>query len=409
MIPATAHLAIHTFRECLRQPVFAAILLFSLFLIGLQPVISLFVFSEHIKLVTDGSLAVILVFGWIMAVLCSGLSISREIESGTVLLVLSKPINAFMFISSKIIGLLAVLSLFTWICGTGVLLAIKTAGPDQFNIDRSTFFLYYAIIGSSCIIGGMINYFTKRSFSEASAVLLGVSFTCLLIHYLTELKIFGSVSDKYYALQLIHALILILFAIYIMGLFSVIFSICFNLFVNMVLCGIVFTTGLMSDYFYFKIVNLELYEIKNVLLLWPFFLVCLLGFAGIFSLKMYRGNERKFQIQTYHYYLIFGILFFFGVLMSFVGKSRLMDFMTMIMGGLSVIIFNSKQIIMEIIHSVIPNWHLFWMADALSAEKTIPTFYIVYGFIYFILYGGFLLLFSLILFNRREFGKQRIM
>ncbi len=408
MFLATIHLALHTFRECLRQPIFLAVLLFSLFLLGLQPVLSLFVFSEHIKLVTDGSLAVILVFGWITAVLCSGYSISKEIESGTVLLILSKPVSSFMFITSKTIGLLAVLSLYVWICGIATLLAVKMAGADQFNVDRSTFCLYYGTICSSCVIGGATNYFTKKSFSEVSTVTLGVFFSLLLIHYLVGIKLLNSITDKHHALQLIRAIILILFAIYIMVSFSSVFSIHFNLLTNMMLCGIVFGTGLISDYLYLNIMKLELFQITNLLMSWPTFFICIVCFLGILTSKIRRKNDQKFQIISARIYSVLGIVFFCSAALIFMDKIQSKGQLNVVMEIFALFLFNHKEIMVEIIHSVVPNWHLFWMADALSTEKLIPNLYVIYGFIYFVLYGGFLLLLSLILFNQREFGKQRI-
>ena len=83
MLRATVHITYQTFRECLRQPVYLVILLSSLFLIGLHPILAIFAFQDHVKLVTDSSLATIMVFGWIAAVLCASYSISREIENGT--------------------------------------------------------------------------------------------------------------------------------------------------------------------------------------------------------------------------------------------------------------------------------------------------------------------------------------
>jgi len=60
------------------------------------------------------------------------------------------------------------------------------------------------------------------------------------------------------------------------------------------------------------------------------------------------------------------------------------------------------------VYAAVPNWQLFWMADALSNKLTVPVNYILYGAAYTIVMNIMLMLLAIILFWEREVGKQII-
>jgi hypothetical protein len=55
-----------------------------------------------------------------------------------------------------------------------------------------------------------------------------------------------------------------------------------------------------------------------------------------------------------------------------------------------------------ILYSVVPNWQLFWLADALEAQKTIPWSYIGQASVYVVGYLGAALAVALMIFEDRE-------
>ncbi|MCS1407225.1 MAG: hypothetical protein M2R45_00382 [Verrucomicrobia subdivision 3 bacterium] len=56
----------------------------------------------------------------------------------------------------------------------------------------------------------------------------------------------------------------------------------------------------------------------------------------------------------------------------------------------------------SLLHTAVPNWQLFWLADALENEKTIPWSYVGRAFLYVLMYLGALLALALALFEDRE-------
>jgi len=61
-----------------------------------------------------------------------------------------------------------------------------------------------------------------------------------------------------------------------------------------------------------------------------------------------------------------------------------------------------------ILYPVVPNWQYFWMADALAAQKVIPTAYILWSFCYLLLIMAVFTICAVILFQDREVGNTSI-
>ena len=307
----------NTFRETLREPVFLLVLLSAMVLISLFPGAALFVFREHVKLVVDSSMATVMVFGWIAAVLCASHTVAREIDNGTALLVLSKPVNRPLFIVGKLLGILGALTVFCFLTAIATLVSVRIA-KDQFRLDYNVMMAYFAGLILSCVIGGIANFVKRSSFSMATVLtmLAVMPATAALISLIRA-------SDNVelgYQWQLVPALILVMYAVWAMGTLAVALSTRLEMVSNLLVCSVIFVVGLMSDY--------------------------LIG----------RYAETNWALR-----------FLYGA---------------------------------------VPNWQLFWMADALAAGKTIPAVYVGWCTVYILV---FVLLFTCLaigLFADREVGCQ---
>ncbi len=241
------HVARNTFRECLREPIFFILLLSAISLIGFFPAITSFgfVFREQIKLVIDSSMATTLLFGLIAAVLCASNTISREINNGTVLLLLSKPVSRWSFIISKMAGILAAMTVFVFICNSSSIIALRVA-HDQFELDYFAFFTFYGIVILGCIWGAFRNYFSQKSFA-ASALLSILLLIPALILVLQFIPLKGQLQPFPY--DVLPALILLFFAVWAMSAITVTLSARLNMVANLCISSILFFSGLISDYF----------------------------------------------------------------------------------------------------------------------------------------------------------------
>jgi ABC-type transport system involved in multi-copper enzyme maturation permease subunit len=106
-------IALTTFREIIRWPMFWLLFLIAAFMLVSFVFTPYFTLGEDIKMVMDQGLAVIMVTGLIIALFSASVSISEEIEGKTAITLLSKPINRRHFIIGKFGGIMsAVLVLF---------------------------------------------------------------------------------------------------------------------------------------------------------------------------------------------------------------------------------------------------------------------------------------------------------
>ncbi len=404
------HIAKNTFRECLRQPIFVILLLSTLTIIGTYPRMSMFVFREQEKLVTDGALATILIFGWITAVLCASHSIHREIETGTVLLILSKPVNRALFIIAKIFGIVSALTVFVWISGIGALFAVRIAS-DQFEIDWGVMVLYFAGIIIAMLYGAFANFRRSRSFSSSTTLSLCLIFTVLLVVvYFLPPYDFGYKWDKEhigYSTNLIAAIILILFAVWAMATLATALSTQFNLVSNLTVCAIVFMVGLVPDFIYYQVIEMELSTLKAMMHFWFFGLIPFLLLFWLITVKHFH-HRRQQRLSLWNVNLAFGVtlaaLIIHGIVKVLtrvhLGKE------TILMNHSARLLYSIKTVLAELFHSVVPNWQLFWMADALAKKATIPVSYLALGASYIITFIFVFFGFALLLFYGHEVGRQ---
>lgn len=237
-------IAINSFREALREPVYFLMLFGALLLIGHYPWMTLFVFREQLKLVVDGAMATTMLFSLAVCVLCATSTVSREMRNGTVLLLLSKPISRWSFVLGKIFGIVAASLLFCWICSFASVVSVYIA-VDQFRADMTLYLCFVGLAFLACIAGMAANYLKGVSFSEysvyAALVLMGgILLYCLKFKEAPEL----SLPD------LGKALVLLSPAVVVMGVMAVGCSTRFDVVPSMCLCTVFFFLGLISSYLF---------------------------------------------------------------------------------------------------------------------------------------------------------------
>ena len=240
------HVARNTFRECLREPIFFILLVSAIILIGLFPSISLFVFREQMKLVVDSAMATTLLFGLIAAVLCAGNAVAREISNGTVLLLLSKPVPRWTFILSKMAGIISALSIFVFICNIATLIALRVA-KDQFELDYMTSYIYYGMIIIAMGWGGYRNFYAGKSFSATAILSLSILIPVSLV-IVQFIPVEGQLAPLH--TEIIPALLLLFFAIWVMGAITVMLSAKLDMTANLLISSVLFFLGLVADYFF---------------------------------------------------------------------------------------------------------------------------------------------------------------
>ena len=121
------HIACNTMREAVRDKIFYLILAFALILVGASRAIGWISVGEMERVVKDFSLAIISLFGALIAVFMGASLIYKEIEKRTIYTILSKPVRRWEFIFGKFAGLAAILSTVVTALGGLTALFVKFA------------------------------------------------------------------------------------------------------------------------------------------------------------------------------------------------------------------------------------------------------------------------------------------
>ena len=238
-------IAANTFLESIREPIYF-IMLFSVFVIvGFMPGFTLFVFFQQLKMVIDSSMATTLIFGMIVLVLSASNTLAREMRNGTVLLLMSKPIHRWVFVIAKVSGIIASGILFTFLTHLATLIAIYTAS-DQFRFNMYSFCGFFAVLIIAIAFGLFMNFQRNSSFSEMTIKSLVV----LLPIWTVVCHVFICDKPEVDVSNVITAMVLVTYAVCIMGTLAVVFAVKYDIVANLFFCTILFFAGLLSNFLF---------------------------------------------------------------------------------------------------------------------------------------------------------------
>jgi len=241
-------------------------------LIGSFPNLSFFVFRQQAKLIIDSSLATTMVFGFAVSFLCASQTISKEIKQGTALLLLSKPVNRWIFILAKQLGIMAALILFVICCSSATIIALKI-GKDQFRINNMLSALYFAAITLSSLAGAVRNFISKRSFASTTALCLFITLPLLALTAQLAPGMKSSPNAPHIT-NILTAQLLSLFSVITICSISTTISTKFSVFQTLVASTLIFLMGLTSSYIFellFEVNQAAAMLFKTIVPNWQFF------------------------------------------------------------------------------------------------------------------------------------------
>jgi len=244
-------IATNAFMELVRQPIYLLLMTASASFTIFLSCIYYFGFGDDPKLVKDSVLAVMLLSGLFAAVLSASASVAHEIRSGTALAVLSKPVGRARFLIGKYIGLATALALLTGVNGLCSLLASRMAFDAYGDVDKLALKIFFGLLALGYLLGGFTNYFLRRPFvADTVFFIVGmIVFAFLIINAFNKegaFQTYGTGLD----LRLIPAVILILFALWILAAVALACSTRLEMIPTLAICSGIFLLGLMSDYLF---------------------------------------------------------------------------------------------------------------------------------------------------------------
>ncbi len=382
-------IATNAFMELVRQPVFLLLMTtsgaFEIFLATPY----YFAFGDEPKLVKNSTLAVMLLAGLLGAVLSASASLARELRSGTALAVLSKPVGRAQFLLAKYTGLVAALTVLTYVNLAAALLASRMAFDAYGSVDLFALGIFVLALVLAYLLGGFSNYFLRRPFVSDAVLSLVLMVTVAFIvinFYNKEVKpqAFATGVDW----RMIPAAILVLFAVWILAALALACSTRLDMIPTLVVCSAFFLVGIMSDYLFGRRADpVWRYDLQE-------------------EVSSSRWSEPqkallKELVAKYDQDKSGKLEFAELEKISSADKGRLTRAG---MGGTPWA---------SVLYTVTPNWQLFWLADMLDRDLVTvagtpikqPPFhwgYVGKAFAYVVGYVGAALLVAIVLFEERE-------
>lgn len=451
MIVQTLNIARNTLVESLRQPIFFVLIFVSGLFQALNTAASGFsmgystsaeVYGDN-KMLLDVGMATVFVMGMILAAFQATAVISREIEDKTILTIVSKPIARPTVVFGKYLGVSVAILMATLIMVTFLLFGVRhqvmTRASDF--VDMPVVIFSVSAVGLSVLVAAWTNFFYGWSFSQVSVTLMTflvpVAYAITLL-FSNEWE-FQSISTDLKP-QVMLACMSLGLAVLVMTAVAVAASTRLSQVMTLVICVGVFVMGLLSNHFLGKRAFLN-------------------DFAAIIETSEPERTEfTDFRARGARYNLTLenfpnetlspGTPIYYGPSPQGIGmsvpdfrpyegdpadESRL--FASDTPSGIMVKASDRKSLTIQNIGerslavarppregdylftsptrinpialtawSVVPNMHSFWLLDAVTQNRTIPTGHIVRLIAYSVTQISALLCLAIILFQRRDVG-----
>jgi ABC-2 type transport system permease protein len=333
----------NTFLESIRQPVVLVVCVAATILVVLSNPFSAWTMQEDQRMFVDIGLSTVFLATAVLAAFISTNVLAREIENRTVLTVVSKPVPRPVFILGKYLGVSAAMLVALAFLGF-VFSLVEVHGTLQ--TARDPFHLPVILFGLGGLVlavgtGAWMNYFYGRSFA---AWTLGLSVPFLGLAYLLALFFdagFNSVPlGQQFEPEIWKALLLMALATMVLNAIAITASTRLGQVLTLTIVVGMFVLGLLSDWMFAR-------PLANL--------------AKEMASLAASGGEVTAGMQA-KYALLVGL------------------------------------------RAIVPNFQMFWLADALTQKRPIPFEYIATAVPYTLTLVAGLLSLATMLFQRREVG-----
>jgi ABC-type transport system involved in multi-copper enzyme maturation permease subunit len=244
-------IAKNTLTETLRQPVYAVIIAFSLFLFFMSPSIAMYSMDEDIKMLRELGLSTLVLTGLFIAIFSATAAVTEEIETKTITTVLSKPVGRPTFILGKFLGVTAAVVLAHYICTIALIMAVRHGVLESASDthDWPVIATAAAVVFLSLLLTSFLNYIYDWNFSATIIILTAVfiTFGIIFLSFIDKGWKFNPQNNNLHAFD-IYASVLLLFAVIVLVAIAIMFSTRFNVVLTLAFCVGTFLLGLISDY-----------------------------------------------------------------------------------------------------------------------------------------------------------------
>lgn len=346
MIEQILTISRNTFTESIRQPIYLVLIGLGILLLVLNPMISAYTIDDDNVLMVDQGLSMIALACLLLAAFTATAVFAAELDSKTVLTVISKPVTRPAFVLGKFFGVAAAIAMAFVILTIVFLLTVRhgvmQTASDHFDPPVLTFSVLAAV--GAAVFATAANYFYRWVFTSTLSVTLAILLT---IAYLLVL--------------------------------------------------------LISPQWQFQAISTELLAYteneRNTNL--PQLLIALLlvfESAILFVAVAIAATTRLRQVMTLVVCAAFAVV---GMLNHSIFAPWARDYTWQAVDGP---VSAASWFFVRVFHGLMPDLQILWIADALKQAHVVPTTYVLTVSTYCLLYVVALLLLAVALFQSREVG-----
>jgi len=245
-------LAMNTFVETVRQPIYGVILIATTLLMILNVSLAGFTLEDDDKLLLDLGLSTLLLSGLFLSAFSATGVVSREIENKTVLTVISKPVSRPVFILGKFAGLIAALAVAFYLASLVFILSVRHGVMQTSTTpwDHPVWVFGGGAILVAFVVGAFCNYFYGWHFATTTVAIV----TPLLTIAVALVGMFGKqwevipFASNLVGGQVIIATFLVWLAVMMTASVAVTASTRCGQLTTLILCTAVLGLGIVSDY-----------------------------------------------------------------------------------------------------------------------------------------------------------------
>ncbi len=166
-------LALNTFRETVRDRIFYLVAIFGLVMLASTAVLSPLTVGAQAKIMSDVGLAAMVAFGLLVVVFVGSGMVRKEMDKGTILTILAKPIGRREYLVGKFLGLNLTLTAMLAVM-TALFLLLLLVAPGAFSLRflpvvyltflELTLVNAVAVLFSTCVSPVLAAVFTLGAF-----------------------------------------------------------------------------------------------------------------------------------------------------------------------------------------------------------------------------------------------------
>ncbi len=377
MLQQLLAIARNTFFESLRQPVVLVVVVAASLLLVLSNPLAAFTLGEDQRMLIDIGLATIFLAGAVLASFLATNVLGREIANRTALTVISKPVGRPVFMLGKFAGVLGALLLTCFLLTLVFMLVemhtVLETVRDPIHIPVLIFGFGGAVL--AVVVAVWCNYFYGTAFTST---VVFVAVPILLVAYLVSLNFKPDFTARPFAdafkENIWIAALALATCVTMLAAIAVAVSTKFGQVLTLVVTVGLFVLGLLSDWIFGRV--LRSFE------------------ADWLARATEAGLTSEVEVIS--------------VLERTSGETsevaQLVDVASVPLSDMATSGEMFGWILLKAGYSILPNFQVLWLSDAVTQDLVIPTGYLVKSVIYGLIYTAAAIAVGVALFQRRDLG-----